>query len=248
MIPVSRLLDLGGRRVLVTGATGNIGRAVARRLAEAGARVAVHARPSRRPEADALAASLGPAARVVVGDLAVDPPRCVDDAVEALGGLDVLVNNAARDVTGEIADDWEAIRTVNLDAVVALTRRFAEVAGDGGCVVNVASVEAHRPAPGHGLYGTSKAAVVAWTRAAALDLGPVGIRVNSVSPGLVDRDALAEDWPEGVGRWLEAAPLGRLGRPDDVADAVLFLVSDAARWITGADLVVDGGVNVRPGW
>jgi NAD(P)-dependent dehydrogenase (short-subunit alcohol dehydrogenase family) len=80
------------------------------------------------------------------------------------------------------------------------------------------------------------------TRAAALELGPHGIRVNAVSPGLIDREGLERDWPDGVSRYLDAAPLGRLGRPDDVADACLFLASPAARWITGADLVVDGGV------
>ena len=180
-------------------------------------------------------------------DLATDPERCVDLAAEALGGLDIVVNNAAAAVIGE-SDDWEEIRAVNIDAVIALTRRFAAVATGGGCVVNVASIEAHRPAPGHGLYAVSKAAVVAWTRAAAGELGGRGIRVNSVSPGLLRREGLEEDWPDGVARWEAAAPLGRVGEPGEVADAVLFLVSDAARWITGADLTVDGGMSVRPGW
>ena len=86
------------------------------------------------------------------------------------------------------------------------------------------------------------------TRAAALELGRHAIRVNAVAPGLIERAGIEEAWPEGVARWQAACPLGRLGRPDDVADAVLFLASDAARWITGATLVVDGGVLARPTW
>jgi 3-oxoacyl-[acyl-carrier protein] reductase len=86
------------------------------------------------------------------------------------------------------------------------------------------------------------------TKAAALELGGAGIRVNSVSPGLIHRDGLDEAWPEGVQRWSNAAPLTRLGLPEDIGDAVLFLLSDAARWITGADLVVDGGVSAHPTW
>jgi len=90
--------------------------------------------------------------------------------------------------------------------------------------------------------------VLMHARAAALELGPHGIRVNAVAPGLIDRDGLAEAWPDGVARWQAACPLGRLGTPDDVADAVLFLLSDAARWISGATLTVDGGMLARPTW
>lgn len=85
-------------------------------------------------------------------------------------------------------------------------------------------------------------------RAAALEYGPLGIRVNTVSPGLIEREGLAEDWPEGVRRWERAAPAGRLGRPEDVGDACAFLASPLASWITGHDLVVDGGVSARPRW
>src|SRR6202035_3957499 len=109
-------------------------------------------------------------------------------------------------------------------------------------IVNVSSIEGLQPAYDHSHYAASKAAVIMHTRAAALELGRAGIRVNSVSPGLIDAEGLAEAWPEGVARWQAAAPLERLGDPSDVADAVLFLVSPAARWVSGANLVVDGGV------
>jgi NAD(P)-dependent dehydrogenase (short-subunit alcohol dehydrogenase family) len=114
--------------------------------------------------------------------------------------------------------------------------------GRPGAIVNIASIESENPAPQHSHYSAAKAAVVMYTRTAALELGGKGIRVNCVSPGLIWREGLDRDWPEGVNAYLQAVPLGRLGQPDDVADACLFLASSAARWITGANLIVDGGV------
>ncbi len=114
--------------------------------------------------------------------------------------------------------------------------------------MHVASIEGRQPTDFHGHYATAKAGLIMHARAAAGAYGPHGIRVNSVSPGLIDRPGLADDWPEGVDRWHAAAPLGRMGTPEDVGDACVFLCSDLARWITGADLVVDGGVLTRPTW
>jgi 3-oxoacyl-[acyl-carrier protein] reductase len=142
--------------------------------------------------------------------------------------------------------DWRAVIDANLTSVhlmsQAAARRMAAQAPQGGAIVNIASIEATNPAPGHAHYGAAKAAVVMHTRSAAAELGRHGIRVNCVSPGLIDREGLAEAWPAGVRRYLDAAPLGRLGLPTDIADACLFLASPAARWITGVELVVDGGV------
>jgi NAD(P)-dependent dehydrogenase (short-subunit alcohol dehydrogenase family) len=118
----------------------------------------------------------------------------------------------------------------------------------GNSIVNISSIEGIQPANNHSHYAASKAAVIMHTRAAALELGQAGIRVNCVSPGLIDVAGLDQAWPDGVARWRAAAPLGRLGTPSDVADAVLFLASPAARWISGANIVVDGGVLAHNTW
>ncbi|MEZ5263079.1 MAG: SDR family oxidoreductase [Acidimicrobiales bacterium] len=115
-------------------------------------------------------------------------------------------------------------------------------------VVAISSIEGLQPAPEHGVYAASKAALAMWVRAAAGEYGRHGIRVNAVSPGLVGRPGLGDAWPEGVARWHAAAPLARLGTPADIGRAVAFLASDLAAWITGANLVVDGGVLCRPTW
>ena len=112
----------------------------------------------------------------------------------------------------------------------------------GGSIINIASIEAENAAPMHAHYCAAKAGVVMLTESSAQELGRHGIRVNCVSPGLIWREGIDEAWPEGVERWMKAAPLSRLGTPQDIANACLFLASNAAEWITGANLRVDGGV------
>jgi NAD(P)-dependent dehydrogenase (short-subunit alcohol dehydrogenase family) len=248
---VRSLLDLTGRAALVTGASGTIGGGIARRLHEAGASVVVHG--GARPEAAAaLAAELGDRAAAVAGDVERDAAALCRSALDAFGALHLLVNNAGIQPVaplGEIGrEDAAEMLRVNVAGVIALTREAAARMDAGGAIVNVASIEGLQPAAGHSHYAASKAAVIMHTRAAALELGPQGLRVNCVSPGLIRAEGIEEAWPEGVARWHAAAPLRRLGEPADVADAVLFLLSDGARWITGANLVVDGGVLTRTTW
>ena len=245
--PVPSLLDLSHRNVLVTGASGNIGQGIALRLKEAGASIVVHYR-SDVASARWLAHQLGDAP-IAGADLR--------DEAEVAGlfekhRIDDVVNNAATQPVATLADmtldEWRAIHASNLDSAFLVTKTAAEqwkAAGRGGAVVNIASIEATDPAVGHAHYATTKAGLVMFTRAAALEYGGEGIRINAVSPGLIDRDGLEEDWPDGVGRWRDRAPLGRLGTPNDVADAVLFLLSPAARWISGVNLVVDGGMSAQ---
>ena len=256
--PPGQLLDLSGRVVLVTGAGGGIGRGIASRMAAAGAAVAAHTRASPLDGLlDGLPAEARERALPVAADLteADGPARVVDAVVEAFGRIDGLVNNAGIQPIAHFADltdaEWSEMLEVNLTAVHRLTQTAAAAmkrAGNGGSIVHIASIEGHHAPVMHGHYGVSKAGLIMHARSAAIAYGPDGIRVNAVSPGLIRRPGLEEDWPDGVARWGAACPLGRMGSPEEVGDACLFLMSDLARWITGAELVVDGGVSATPTW
>jgi 3-oxoacyl-[acyl-carrier protein] reductase len=233
---------------VVTGATGGIGAGIAARFDAAGAVVVAHGRSSKPT-------LFGPSGLSVQLDLALD------DAAESLasvamnhtGRIDAWINNAALQPVGEFLsltpDDERAVVDSNLGFVMRGTRAAAAHVGSAGlAVVNIASIEGLVPAAGHSHYSAAKAAVIQHTRASALELGRLGVRVNAVAPGLIDRPGLADDWPDGVRRWEAAAPLGRLGTADDVANACLFLCSPAAAWISGTTLVVDGGMLTRSPW
>ncbi|GGW60724.1 SDR family NAD(P)-dependent oxidoreductase [Streptomyces griseoloalbus] len=251
---------LRGQAALVTGAGGGIGRGIAERFAEEGAAVALHCRTavaSARDTADRIRAAGGEAV-VLRADL-TDEDAChglVAEAAEWGGGrLTALVNNAGiqpvQELAGMTAAEWRTVVDTNLTSVFACTQAAARLMRDqdgGGSVTHIASVEAHSPAPAHAHYCASKAAVVMHARTAALEYGPWGVRVNTVSPGLIDREGLADAWPEGVRRWRQASAVGRLGRAQDIGDACVFLASRLASWVTGHDLVVDGGVSARPTW
>jgi NAD(P)-dependent dehydrogenase (short-subunit alcohol dehydrogenase family) len=243
--PLAGALDLSGRVVLVTGARAGIGAGVADRFTEAGATVVRHLGRQLRPgDGPGVTAELTDPAAVAA---------LVASVVRDRGRLDVVVANAADQRLVPLADQdtasWSEVLATNVTAVAELLRWAApHLASGGGAMVAVSSIEGLQPAPAHGAYGTSKAALLQLVRAAAAEYGPTGVRVNAVCPGLIDRPGLDDDWPEGVARWLAAAPLGRLGTPTDVADACLFLASPLARWITGSALVVDGGVLTGPTW
>ncbi|MFI5562592.1 SDR family NAD(P)-dependent oxidoreductase [Amycolatopsis japonica] len=249
------MLDLTGTTTLVTGASGGIGRGIALRFAEAGSAVAVH---YHRDESSALALveriqEVGGTAKTFAADLTDDGGcrRLVSAAAAWTGRLDTLVNNAGVQPIEPLpemsAESWRAVLDANLTSAFSCTQAAAEVM-NGGSVIHIASIEAAQPAPGHAHYSSAKAALVMHARAAALEYGPRGLRVNAVSPGLIDRPGLGDAWPEGVHRWRQAAPLGRLGTPGDVANACLFLASPLASWITGHNLTVDGGVSAHPTW
>ncbi|GAA4880887.1 SDR family NAD(P)-dependent oxidoreductase [Kitasatospora terrestris] len=250
------LPGIAGKVVLVLGAGGGIGSAVAERFAAAGAEVVLHAHRSTTATdaaADRIAAA-GGAALPVAADL-TDPSagdRVVGAATAWRGRLDVLVNAAGVQPVAPLVEltdeDWHAVLDTDLGAAVRCTAAAARVMQPGSSVVHIASIEGSQPAAGHAHYCAAKAALIMFARSAALELGPRGLRVNTVSPGLISRPGLAGSWPEGVRRWRAAAPLGRLGTPGDVADACLFLASPFASWITGHDLVVDGGVSSHPTW
>jgi len=248
-----QLLDFRGKTVVVTGASSGIGAGIASRFAEAGAGLVLHyhRNESGVRQVAELIGKRGGRAVTVQADLAqaAGAAALIQQTISACGLLDVLVNNAGiYPLAGllEVAEsEWDQVIAANLRSVHLCTQAAARAMigqGGSGAIVNIASIEAHNPAPQHSHYSAAKAAVVMYTRSAAAELGPRGIRVNCVSPGLIGREGLEQDWPDGVNAYLKAVPLGRLGQPDDVADACIFLASEGARWITGADLLVDGGV------
>lgn len=242
--------SLSGRSVLVTGADVGIGQGIALAVAAAGAHVAVHYPPAG-PGPDETMTMLehaGHTAVPVEGDLG-DPATChavVDEAAERLGGLDALVNNAGVTRTGRFAEvDAEFFSTllaVNLGGQFFCAQRAARYfAEGGGSIVNLSSVHASRGHPGYAVYAAAKGAVEAWTRSVAMELAP-SIRVNAVAPGLVETPRVMGEIANYSRKRVGAHnPMGRVGFPADVADVVIFLLSDASRYMTGQILHVDGG-------
>lgn len=251
---VANLFDLTGKVAIVTGASGNIGRGIALRLHEAGASVVFHGSTREAPVVGLEDRNLS-----IMADVERDAESICTQTVNRFGRIDYLVNNAGiqpvKSIDSISTGDMAEMFRVNVGGVAAMTNEAAKhmhtndagVNGRGS-IVNISSIEGLQPAFMHSHYCASKAAVIMHTRSAALELGPFQIRVNAVSPGLIAVDGLDESWPEGVARWHAAAPLGRLGDPTDIADAVLFFLSDASRWVTGANLVVDGGVLTHNTW
>lgn len=256
--PCAELLSLRGQVAWVTGASGGIGAAIAKRLADAGAQVVLQGR-APGSALQALRQELAAAGHQAgISIVPLDSPAAARAAVDALlqaqGRLDLLINAAGLYPSTALEDltaaEWRAVFGANLDqAFHALQAAAAPMRRQGrGVILNIGSISATQPAAAMAHYNASKAALLSLTKSAAQELGPHGIRVNAVSPGLIRRPGLAEAWPEGVARWQARAPLQRLGEPDDVACACLFLASEAAAWITGQELVVDGGVSVAPAY
>jgi NAD(P)-dependent dehydrogenase (short-subunit alcohol dehydrogenase family) len=242
--------SLEGRTAVVTGASRGIGAATAKALDRAGARVALTARSSA--DLESLAAELRHEPVVVVGDLR-DPSTPLDvarRALEAMGSVDVLVNNAAmgaRLATVETnAELIDQLLAVNVRAPLLLIAALVPAMIDhgGGSIVNLSSVSGLVGTPRRAAYAASKGALDAATRSLAIELGPSAIRVNSVAPGVVDTALWAKNKAiAGVVETIEAqTPLRRWASPDDIADVIVFLASDGARFVTGETISVDGGM------
>jgi NAD(P)-dependent dehydrogenase (short-subunit alcohol dehydrogenase family) len=242
--------SLEGRTALVTGASRGIGAAIAQALDQAGARVALVARDGAALEA--VAGRLGNDPVVLAGDLAdpAVPARLVAEAIDRLGAVDVLVNNAAtgaREPTVELdAALVDRLYAVNVRAPLLLVAALVPsmVQRGSGVIISLSSVSALVGTPRRAAYAATKGAIDAATRSLAIELGPHGIRVNSVAPGAVETDMWVRNRAiPGVIEQVEAlTPLRRWSTPDDIADVVVFLASDAARFVTGETLSVDGGM------
>ncbi|MEM6548728.1 MAG: SDR family oxidoreductase [Pseudomonadota bacterium] len=243
------MTGLAGKGALVTGGSRGIGRAVVDALAAAGAQVVTCGR-GRRP------GDLDPAVRWVTADMAspADVARLVDEAVGAVSSIRVLVNNAGVQVEKTVAEstdaDWDAVMGVNARGVFLACRAVIpgmEAAG-GGSIVNIGSISGNAADPGMALYNASKGFVHALTRSIAVDHGPA-VRCNAVSPGWIMTGmadaafALACDPAAAQADAIARHPIGRFGRPEDIAAAVVWLSSDAAGFVTGQCLTVDGGLT-----
>jgi 3-oxoacyl-[acyl-carrier protein] reductase len=237
--------SLEGKRALVTGASRGIGRAIAIELAAGGAAVVVGYR-SGKDEADALAAELG--GRSVQADVssAEDARRLVEEA----GDLDILVNNAGLTRDGLLArmsdDDWRTVIDTNLSSVFYTCRAVCRpmMKKRAGAIVNVSSIVGVHGNWGQTNYAASKAGIIGFTKSLAKELGSRNVRANVVAPGYV-KTQLTDVLPEeATAAMLANTALGRLGEPEDVARAVRFLCSDAASFITGEVLLVDGGLGM----
>lgn len=219
------------RVIVITGASGGLGQALVRAFS-----ADIVIRQSRAPERGD-----------VHGDLTSDSDtaRIIDAVVAEHGRIDVLINNAADQMIGDTvvadASRWLTMLDATLLSAVRLTMAAVEWMPSGGAIVNVSSLAATVAFPGNAPYAAAKAALEAFTRSLALDLGPRGIRANAVAPGLIEREGLSASWPEGHSTWSSGTPRGRIVSADEVAAAVAFLAGPSAGGVTGVVLPVDAG-------
>lgn len=247
---------LSDKRILITAGAQGIGEAISRQLIEAGAHVAIHYFSGREKAEELVAEAIGLGLKAIAiqGDLtdAKQAEGVVGKAAEALGGLDVLVNNAGSLVGRKRLEEldatfWDHVMALNVTSMMSVTRAADPylAANAGSSIVNLASLAGRKGGhPGSLAYATAKGAVLTFTRALATELGPKGIRVNAVTPGLILGTSFhnTHTSKESADQTVTGIPIARAGNPDDVARAVVFLASEFDGFITGATLDINGGV------
>ena len=248
--------SLEGRAALVTGGATGIGRVIARFLAREGCHVAINY-IGARDQADAAVSEvreLGADAIALPADVrrADEVKRMIDGVLDAFGRLDVLVNNAAVQTEGAFLDvteeDWDRVIDTNLKGTFLCTQAAARhmVRNGSGSIVNIGSGSNYVPFPTLVPYTASKGGIEMLTKVASLSLAPHQIRVNCVAPGAILVERTRHELPDYAGQFAKITPMGRVGMPEDVAEAVVFLASDASRFVTGQTIAVDGGLFNQP--
>lgn len=242
---------LDGKAAVVTGGARGIGRAIVLRLANEGASVAFSFQANQQAADEVVEAARARGRRAVAmradqGSMA-DHQRFLAEAETALGGLDILVNNAAIASVQPIAEvtgaDFDRAMAVNAKGPYFAMQYAGQHMRDGGRIINISTISTALPEAGAGLYCASKAALEQFAAVAARELGSRGITVNSVSPGATDTELLhGENPPEAIDLYIQFTALGRLGRPDEIANVVAFLAGPDAGWITGHNLRATGGL------
>lgn len=248
-------VSLAGRHALVTGGGSGIGRQIAIELGQAGAQVTVtdigiNPKDAEEPTSQVIEETGGQGQFIEVDVTDHDAVQtAVAEAEDVFGPVEILVNNAGINRLGPVGElsieDWDEVHAVNLRGAFSMTQAvLSSLRKQGGCIVNIASTAGINGSPDYAAYGPSKAGVVNMTKQLAVDYSPE-IRVNAVAPGVIDAGIAIPEMedPEKERRKREATRLDRLGTEQDVANCVLFLVSDAASFVTGEVLVVDGGLN-----
>ena len=246
--------SLSGQVALVTGAKRGLGRELALTFAGAGADVAVCTRDLEGGALEAVVNEVKKAGRRSLGVQAdtsrkADVDNLVAKVMEEFGRIDILVNNAAVLIKGMILDmpeaDWDRHFDVNVKGYYLVSRAVAAkmVERKKGSIINISSDLAFRATPGHAAYCTSKAAIIMLTRALALELGPYGIRVNTVAPGMFRTELSKPNWtnPDFMKFMESVTPLGRIGEPEEMTGAVLYLASSASSYVSGTTILVNGG-------
>ena len=249
-------MRLKSKVAIVTGAGGGFGEGIARRFALEGASVVVV--DIRKDAAERVAAEIGHGAVAMLADVGSsgDVSRVVSDTVKKFGGVDILVNNAGvthknKPILDVTEDEFDRIFRVNVKSIFHFVRAIAPKMRErgGGVILNVGSTAGMRPRPGLTWYNASKGAVNVGSKSLALELAPWKIRVNALCPvmgetGMLEQFMGVPDTPENRAKFVATIPLGRMSRPEDIANAALYLASDEGAFITGVELPIDGGRTV----